>query len=185
VTTTGISQLWFSGHFRQVFLNTIALQILFRNGNLTLVLAGWWRRLWARSGCGGSGWAPGWCGWDVSSLLKHCCGGGDCWRPAISLPTQSVAVGETVSGCRLVACSVVSGRPLLSRAVAGVLMHVCVCLGPVLASHATSLPAAAAAAWRGRGRVHIAGWSYRGVGPVRGLRGGGRREGCEEWARRG
>ncbi len=49
-----------------------------------------------------------------------------------------------------------------------------VCLGPVLDSHATSLTAAAAAAWRGRGRVHIAGWSYDGVGPVRGLRGGGR-----------
>jgi hypothetical protein len=84
-----------------------------------------------------------------------------------------------------VGCSVVSGRPLRSRAVAGVSLHVCVCLGPVLASHATSLPAAAAAAWRGRGRVHKAGWSYGGVGPVRGLRGGGRRGWCEEWARRG
>jgi hypothetical protein len=50
----------------------------------------------------------------------------------------------TVAGCRLVGCSVVSGRPLRSRAVAGVSLHVCVCLGPVLASHATSLPAAAA-----------------------------------------
>jgi hypothetical protein len=28
---------------------------LFRNGNLTLALAGWWHRLWARSGCGGPG----------------------------------------------------------------------------------------------------------------------------------
>jgi hypothetical protein len=55
--------------------------------------------------------------------------------------------------------------------VAGVSLHVCVCLGPVLASHATSLPAAASAAWRGRGRVHKAGWSYGGVGPERGLRG--------------
>ncbi len=36
--------------------------------------------------------------------------------------------------------------------------------------------------WRGQGRVHIAGWSYGGVGPVRGLRGGGRRGWCEEWA---
>ena len=36
----------------------------------------------------------------------------------------------------------------------------------VLASHAPSPPAAAAAAWRGRGRVPIAGW-------------------CEEWVRRG
>jgi hypothetical protein len=91
----------------------------------------------------------------------------------------------TVTGCRVVGCSVVIGRPLRSRAVAGVSLHVCVCLGPVLASHATSLPAAAAAAWRGRGWVHIAGWSYVGVGPVRGLRGGGRRGWCEEWARRG
>jgi hypothetical protein len=95
------------------------------------------------------------------------------------------ALPHTVTGCRLVGCSVISGRPLRSRAVAGVSLHVCVCLGPVLASHATSLPPAAAAAWRGRGRVHIAGWSYDGVGPVRGLRGGGRRGWCEEWARRG
>jgi len=43
--------------------------------------------------------------------------------------------------------------------------RVCVCLGPVLASHAPSSPAAAAAAWRGRGLVPIAGWSYGGVGP--------------------
>ena len=83
-----------------------------------------------------------------------------------------IIIAPTVASCRLVGCSVVSGRPLRSRAVAGVSRHVCVCLGPVLASHATSLPAAAAAAWRGRGRVHIAGWSYGGVGPVRGLRGG-------------
>ena len=33
--------------------------------------------------------------------------------------------------------------------------------------------------------VPIAGWSYVGVGPVRGLRGGGRRGWCEEWDRRG
>jgi hypothetical protein len=85
----------------------------------------------------------------------------------VTLPPRSTA--PTVAGCRLVGCSVVSGRPLRSRAVAGVSMHVCVCLGPVLASHATSLPAAAAAALRGRGRVHIAGWSCGGVGPVRAL----------------
>jgi hypothetical protein len=30
----------------------------------------------------------------VSSLLQCCCGGAVCWRPAISLPTQSVSVGE-------------------------------------------------------------------------------------------
>jgi hypothetical protein len=36
-----------------------------------------------------------------------------------------------------------------------------------------------------RGRVPIAGWSYGGVGPEKGLRGGGRRGWCEEWARRG
>ncbi len=48
--------------------------------------------------------------------------------------------------------------PLRSRAVAGVSLHVCVCLGPVLASHAPSPTVAAAAAWRGRGLVPIAGW---------------------------
>ena len=39
--------------------------------------------------------------------------------------------------------------PLRSHAVAGVSQHVCVCLGPVLASHAPSPPAAAAAAGEG------------------------------------
>ena len=95
----------------------------------------------------------------------------------VTLQPRSTA--PTVAGCRLVGCSVVSGLPLRSRAVAGVSRHVSVCLGPVLASCAPSPPAAAAAAWRGRGRVPIAGWSYGGVGPDRGLRG------CEEWARRG
>ena len=47
-----------------------------------MALAGWWRRLWARSGCGGSGRSPGWCGWAESSLLRRCCGGAVCWRPA-------------------------------------------------------------------------------------------------------
>jgi hypothetical protein len=72
----------------------VVIQFLFRNGNLTLALAGWWRRLWAGSGCGGSGRAPGWCGWAVASLLRRFCGGAVCWRPAISLPAQSVVVGE-------------------------------------------------------------------------------------------
>jgi hypothetical protein len=72
----------------------ILSEILFRNGNLTSALAGWWRRLWAGSGCGGSGRAPGWCGWAVASLLRRCCGGAVCWRPAISLLAQSVVVGE-------------------------------------------------------------------------------------------
>jgi hypothetical protein len=84
-----------------------------------------------------------------------CCG---CLQPGtalvvvclavVTLPPRSTA--PTVAGCHLVGCSVVSGRPLRSRAVAGVSLHVCVCLRPVLASHAPSLPAAAAAAWRGR-----------------------------------
>jgi hypothetical protein len=103
----------------------------------------------------------------------------------IPVTLQTRSTEPLVAGCRLVGCSVVRGLPLRSRAVAGVSLHVCICLGPVLASHATSLPAAAVAAWRGRGRVHIEGWSYGGVGPVRGLRGGGRRGWCEEWARRG
>jgi len=55
--------------------------------------------------------------------------------------------------------------------VAGVSQRVRVGLGPVLASCAPSPPAAAAAAWRGRGRVPIAGWSLGGGGPDRGLRG--------------
>jgi len=89
----------------------------------------------------------------------------------VTLPSRSTS--PTVAGCRLVGCSVVSGRALRSGAVAGVSLHVCVGLGPVLASHAPSPPAAAAAAWQGRGRVPIAGWSCGGVGPEGGLRGGG------------
>jgi hypothetical protein len=74
---------------------TVAIgKILFRNGNLTSALAGWWQRLWAGSGCGGSGRAPGWCGWAVASLLRRCCGGAVCLRPVISLLAQSVVVGE-------------------------------------------------------------------------------------------
>ena len=80
----------------------------------------------------------------------------------VTLPPRSTA--PTVAGCRLVGCSVVSGRPLRSRAVAGVSLHVCVCLGPVLASHAPSPPAAAAAAWRGLGRgVGVLGGPRAGV----------------------
>jgi hypothetical protein len=56
----------------------------------------------------------------------------------VTLPPRSTT--PTVAGCRLVGFSVVRGRPLRSRAVAGWSMHVCVCLGPVLASYATSLP---------------------------------------------
>ena len=98
----------------------------------------------------------------------------------VTLPPSSTA--PTVAGCRLVGCSVVSGRPLRSRAVAGMSQRVRVGLGPVLAFRAPSPPAAA---WRGRGRVPIAGWSLGGVGPDRGLRGGGRGGWCEEWARIG
>ena len=76
---------------------------------------------------------------------------------------QPRSMVPAVTGCRLVVCSVVIGRTLRSRAMAGVSLHVCVGLGPVLASHAPSPPAAAAAAWRGRGRVPIAGWSCGGV----------------------
>jgi hypothetical protein len=73
----------------------------------------------------------------------------------VTLPPRSTT--PVVAGCRLVVCSVVSGRPLRSRAVAGVSQHVRFCLGPVLASRAPSPPATATAAWRGRGRVPIAG----------------------------
>jgi hypothetical protein len=90
----------------------------------------------------------------------------------VTLPPRSTV--PTVAGCRLVGCSVVSRRPLRSCAVAGVSQRVCVGLGPVLASRAPSPPWAAAAAWRWRGRVPIAGWSLGGVGPDRGLGGGGK-----------
>jgi hypothetical protein len=57
-------------------------------------------------------------------------------------------------------------------------------LNPFTCTRAPSPPAAAAAAWPGRGRVPIVGWSLGGVGPDRGLRGGGRRGWREEWDRR-
>ena len=62
----------------------------------------------------------------------------------VTLPARSTS--PAVVGCRLVGCSVVSGRPLRSRAVAGMSHRVCVGLGSVLASRAPSPPAAAAAA---------------------------------------
>ena len=49
----------------------------------------------------------------------------------VTLPPRSTA--PAVAGCRLVGCSVVSGRPMRSRAVAGVSQRVRVGLGPVLA----------------------------------------------------
>jgi hypothetical protein len=101
----------------------------------------------------------------------------------VTLPPRSTA--PSVAGCRLVGCSVVSRGPLRSRGVAGMSQRFRVSLGPVLAFRAPSPPVAASAAWRGRGRVPIAGWSLAGVGPGRGLRGGRRRGWCEEWARRG
>ena len=76
------------------------------------------------------------------------------------LTLQTTSTEPKVVGCHLVGCSVVTGLPLRSRAVAGVSQHVCVCLGPVLASHAPSSTVAAVAAWRGLGLVPIAGWSY-------------------------
>ena len=65
----------------------------------------------------------------------------------VTLPPRSTA--PTVAGCRLVGCSVVRGLPLCSCAVTGMLRHVSVGLGPVLASHVPSpiVAAAAAADW--------------------------------------
>ena len=100
----------------------------------------------------------------------------------VTLPPRST--GPAMAGCRLVGCSVVSGRPLCSRAV-GFRSASASAWGPFWPPGAPSLPAAAASAWRGRGRVPIAGWSLGGIGPDRGLRGEGRRGWCEEWARRG
>jgi hypothetical protein len=91
------------------------------------------------------------------------------YLPVMTLPPCSTAPAVLTV---VWLASVVSGLPLCSRAVSGVWQLVCVGLGPVLASHAPSPPATAAAAWRGRGRVPIAGCSYVGVGPERGLRGG-------------
>jgi hypothetical protein len=45
-------------------------KILLFNGNFILALARWWLLLWAWLRCGGSGWAPGWCGWAVLSVLR-------------------------------------------------------------------------------------------------------------------
>jgi hypothetical protein len=87
----------------------------------------------------------------------------------VTLPSRSTT--PVVAGCQWVGCSLVSRLPIRSRAVTGVSHRVCVCLGPVLASHAPSPPAAAAATCSGRGLVPIAGWSYGGVGPERGLLG--------------
>ena len=114
-------------------------------------------------------------------------------QPGVALVSVRLAVvtlqprstAPVVAGCRLVGCRVVSGRPLSSGAVAGVSRRVRVGLGPVLVSRAPSPPAAAEAAWRGRGRVPIAGWSLGGVGQDRGLRGGGRTGWCEDCVRRG
>jgi hypothetical protein len=95
---------------------------LFRNGNLTSALAAWWWRLWAGSGCGGSGRAPGWCGWAVASLLRRCCGGAVCWRPVISLLAQSVTAllvrwGDAWGcGCERAAAWASYGRGQLQQA---------------------------------------------------------------------
>ena len=67
----------------------------------------------------------------------------------------------------------------MSRDVSGVSQHVCVCLGPVLASHAPSQPAAAVAYCRGWGLIPIAGWSYVSLWLSRTRKGssGGRKKG--------
>ena len=69
---------------------------------------------------------------------------------------------------------------LCRSAVSGVSARVRVGPGPVLASRAPSLPCAAAAARRRRGRVPIAERSLGGVGSDRVFRGGERRGLCED-----
>ena len=61
----------------------------------------------------------------------------------VTVPPRSTA--PAVSGCRLVVCSVLSRLPLRSSVVTGVLKHVCIGLGPVLASRAPSPSAASEA----------------------------------------
>jgi hypothetical protein len=78
-------------------------------------------------------------------------------RPSHAPPaTTSVNQGVATLGCprRRSPCRRHSPAPLYRTSVA---------------SRAPSPPAATAAAWRGRGRVPIAGWSLGGVGPGRGL----------------
>jgi hypothetical protein len=81
----GLSLCWgslahFSSHqipfFSTPSLHTISLspsfnrKILFRNGNLTLALAGWWRRRWAGRGVGVLGGPLA----GVDGLWRLCCG---------------------------------------------------------------------------------------------------------------
>ena len=106
---------------------------------------------------------------QASSNFQSLCGLG------LSQPSSSTSRGQPCNSRSPVS-------PATSWALAATPRMTSVGLGPVLASRALCPPAAAAAAWRGQGRVPIAGWSYGGVGPDRGLRGGGRRGWCAEWA---
>jgi hypothetical protein len=73
--------------------------------------------------------------------------------PCLNSRTDMSAM--TTNSSRVSACTAVDdlpkdpGRPLCCGSVSGVSLHVCVGLGPVLASHAPSPPAAAAAAGEG------------------------------------
>jgi len=64
------------------------MEILFRNGDLTLSLAGRWRPLRSEMRVRGLGGARA----GVDARLRRC-EGGVCWRPVIGLPSQSVVVG--------------------------------------------------------------------------------------------
>ena len=72
----------------------MALEHTFRRFCCLLLIirrAGWCRLLWAGSGCGGSGRAPGWCGWAVASLCVIAVGGpfadglSSVFQPSLSL----------------------------------------------------------------------------------------------------
>ena len=103
-------------------------------------------------------------------IIVFCVNFGKCYRIFAQKRVQGVCV-ECLIGKQK--------KPILFKvtepsSVTALVAHEYACLtvglGPVLASHAPSPPAVAAAAWRGRGRVPIAGWSCGGVGPERGLR---------------
>jgi hypothetical protein len=111
-TTTGVSQHWFSGHFRQVFFNTIALP---------------------RINIGANVWGESAESSIMTGVYQHWCSS-----------TLHIGWGLCDRVCQVLVCG---GRYGLGG---------------------------------GGGLLFILGLNLGGVGPMRGLRGGGRRGWCEE-----